>query len=91
MPCSHGSSVSHASASCAWRHATASVFVVVLATGAADHDLVFLDRDLDRAVARPVLGVDRVVLHGGIEPQPVALLAVIERPLERALGRRAPA
>ena len=35
-----------------------------------------------------MLGVDRVVLHGGVEPQPVALLAVIERALE--LGRAGP-
>ena len=35
-------------------------------------------------MTRPVLGVDRVVLHGGIEPQAVALLAVIERPFQRA-------
>ena len=54
--------------------------------GAADHDLVLLDRDLDRPVAGPVLGVDRVVLDGGIEPQAVALLAVVERALERAGG-----
>src|SRR5690606_29084152 len=31
-----------------------------------------------------VLGVDRVVLHSRVEPQPVPLLAVVERPLERA-------
>src|ERR1700760_3437597 len=57
--------------------------VRVLAAGAADHDLVLLDRDLDGAVPGPVLGVDGVVLDGGIEPQPVALLAVVERRLER--------
>src|SRR5436190_21947741 len=56
--------------------------------GAADHDLVLVDRDLDGPVARPVLGVDRVVGHGGIEPQPVALVAVVERALERG-GLRA--
>ena len=33
-------------------------------------------------MARPVLGVDRVVLDRGVEPEPVALLAVIERALE---------
>ena len=49
---------------------------------AADDDLVLLDEDLDRAVAGPVLGVDRVVLDGGVEPQAVALLAVVEGALE---------
>src|SRR3954453_21219529 len=67
--------------------ARASVVVVVLAaTRAADHDLVLLDRDLDRAVARPVLGVDGVVLHGGVQPQAVALLAVVEGALQRRAG-----
>ena len=37
-----------------------SVFV---GAGAADHDLILLDDDLDRSVAGPVLGVDRVVLR----------------------------
>ena len=65
----------------------ASVFVVVLAAaGAADHDLVLLDRDLDGPVAGPVLGVDGIVLHVGVEPEAVALLAVVERALERARG-----
>ena len=84
MPCSHGSSESHASASCARRQAIASVLVVVVlaATGTADHDLVFLDRDLDRAVTRPVLGVDRIILDGGIQPQAVPLFAVIEGAFE---------
>ena len=57
--------------------------VAVLLAGAADHDLVLLDRDLNGPVAGPVLGVDRVVLDGGIEPEPVSLLAVVERRLER--------
>ena len=59
--------------------------------GAADDDLLLLDRHLDRPVAGPVLGVDGVVLHGGVEPQAVALLAVVEGALERlaaARGRR---
>ena len=60
------------------------VVVRVLAAGAADHDLVLLDRDLDRPVAGPVLGVDRVVLDGRVEPQAVALIAVVEGRLERA-------
>ena len=63
--------------------------VRVLAAGAPDHDLILLDRDLDRTVAGPVLGVDRIVLHGGVEPQAVALVAVVERRLERARTDRA--
>src|ERR1700712_1465402 len=67
--------------------ASPSVFGVVLASArTADHDHVFLDRDLDGTVARPVLGVDGVVLHGGVEPQPVALVAVVERALQRGAG-----
>ncbi len=50
---------------------------------AADDDLVGLDRDLDLAVALPVLGVDRVGAHRRIEPEAVAiLLAVVEGRLE---------
>ena len=59
-----------------------AVFGVVVAD-AADHDLILLDRHLDRPVPGPVLGVDRIVLDGGVEPQAVALLAVVERGLER--------
>src|SRR5664280_1528541 len=51
---------------------------------AADDDAVLFHRDLDRPVAGPVLGIDRVVLDGWVQPQPVALLAVIERALQRA-------
>ena len=54
---------------------------------AADDDLVLFDRDLDRAMPGPVLGVDAVVDDRGIEPEPVALLAVVERALERPAGR----
>jgi hypothetical protein len=57
--------------------------VGLFGAGAPDDDLVFLDRDLDGTVPRPVLGVDGVVLDGGVEPQSVALLAVIEGRLER--------
>src|SRR4051794_5177597 len=60
--------------------------VPVAATRAPDHDLVLLDRDLHRPVAGPVLGVDRVVLDGGVEPEPVALLAMVEGALERLAG-----
>src|SRR5581483_10677735 len=67
-----------------------AVGLVVLAD-ALDDDLVLLHEDFDRAVAGPVLGVDRVVLDGGVEPQAVALLAVVEGPFERpgAARRRA--
>ena len=40
-----------------------SAVVVLVAAGAADHDLVLLDRDLDGPVPGPVLGVDGVVLR----------------------------
>ena len=65
-----------------------SVVVAGVVAGAADHDLVLLDRDLDRAVAGPVLGVDGVVRDRGVEPQAVALLAVVEGALERRCLRR---
>src|SRR4051794_29573564 len=42
-------------------------------------------------MAGPVLGVGGVVGAGGIEPQAVALLAVVERALEDVLGATAPA
>src|SRR3954451_1255373 len=86
-PCAHGAAASHITSSCARRQAMASarrsVVAVLLGAAAADHDLVFLDRDLDWPVAGPVLGVDRIVLDGGVEPQAVALLAVVERALQR--------
>src|SRR4051812_20190439 len=63
---------------------------LILVFRSSNHDLVLLDRDLDRAVAGPVLGVDRIVLDGGVEPQAVALLAMVERPLQRT-GRCGPA
>ena len=94
MPHGSGSVRSATASSTAHRCATMrsrSVVVVLVAAGAADHDLVLLDRDLDGAVAGPVLGVDGVVLDGGVEPQPVALLAVVERALERAGRALAPA
>src|SRR3954471_24687256 len=97
VPYSCGSITSQMRACSACRQAIprarafSSVFVFVLATaGAADHDLVFLDRDLDGAVTRPVLGVHGIVLHGGIEPQAVALLAVVEGAFERARGGAPP-
>src|SRR5436190_3613920 len=64
--------------------------VGVVVARAADDDAIRLDRDLDRAVARPVLGVDGVVLDRRVEPQPVALLAVVEGALEDR-GAAAPA
>ena len=63
--------------------ARASVFVVLVTAGAPDHDLVLLDRDDDGAMPCPVLGVDGIVLDVGVEPEAVALLAVVERALER--------
>src|SRR5215204_6809019 len=76
---------------CGKAHWAGSVVVVLVAAGAADHDLVLLDRDLDGPVAGPVLGVDGVVLDGGVEPQAVAFLAVVERALERPGGALAAA
>ena len=58
--------------------------------GAADDDLVGLDPHRDLAVAGPVLGVDRVVLDRGVEPEAEAvLLAVVEGRLQLAAARRA--
>src|SRR5215216_6486188 len=53
--------------------------------GARDHDPLGLHRDRHRAVAGPVLGVDRIVLDRRVEPEPVALVAVVEGALERLL------
>src|SRR4051812_6921283 len=64
-----------------------ALLVVFVVARAADDDPVGLDGHLDRSVARPVLGVDRVVLDGGVEPQAVALLAVVERALQGAAAR----
>src|SRR5437763_10049488 len=48
------------------------VVVVVVAggalAGAADHDAIGLHKNRHGAVARPMLGVDGVVLDGGVEP-----------------------
>src|SRR6185436_10035153 len=63
--------------------------LLVVVTRAPDDDPVGLDGDLDGPVAGPMLGVDRVVLHGGVEPQAVALLAVIEGALQSS-GRATP-
>src|SRR4051794_21216548 len=60
--------------------------LVVVGTGAADHDLILLDGYLDRPVAGPVLRVDRAVRDGRVEPEPVPLLAVVERALEGGRG-----
>ncbi len=59
------------------------VVVGLVVTDAANHDLILFDRDLDRAMTGPVLGVDRIVLDRGVEPQAVPLFAVVERRLER--------
>jgi hypothetical protein len=56
--------------------------------------LILFDENLDRAVAGPVFGVDRVVLDSRVQPQPVALLAVVEGALQgagAARGRASPA
>src|SRR5579871_4796328 len=50
--------------------------------GPADDDLVLLDRHRHGPVAGPVLRVRGVVGDGRVEPQAVALLAVVEGPLE---------
>ncbi len=67
----------------------------VVLVRAADDDLVGLDRDLELAVALPVLGVNRVGIDDRVEPEPEPLvLAVIEGRLEagaRALRASAPA
>src|SRR4051794_41897327 len=73
-------------ASGAARSASSVVVVGVVLAGATDHDLVLLDRDDHVAVTGPMLGVHRVVGDGGVQPQAVALVAVIERALELALG-----
>src|SRR6478736_9125916 len=54
-----------------------------------DDDAVGLDGDGDGAMARPVLGVEGVVLDRRIEPEPVAVLAVVEGALERLLATAA--
>ena len=53
--------------------------------------LLGLDRHGHGPVARPVLGIDGVVLDGRVEPQAVALLAVVEGALERLRPAAAPA
>ena len=61
---------------------------VLVVAGPLDDDAVGLDRDGHRSVAGPVLGVDAVVLDGGVEPEPVPLFTVVERALERAVRPR---
>ena len=58
--------------------------------GAGDHDAVGLYGHGHRPVAGPVLGVDGIVLNGGVEPQPVPLVTVVERAVERLAGPAAP-
>src|ERR1700730_11846143 len=65
------------------QRAGASPASVVLGD-APDHDPVLFHGHLDRTVARPVLGIDGIVLDGRVQPQAVSLLAVVERALERA-------
>src|SRR5436190_10992924 len=83
--CAAAASCPRSMSSARWK-SRRSVVVVVIAgvlAGAADDDLVLLDRHLDGPVAGPVLCVDRAVGDLGIEPQPIPLLAVVERALER--------
>src|SRR6202167_1266655 len=56
---------------------------LVVFAGAADDYAVLFDGHLDGTVSGPVLGIDRVVLDGGVQPQAVALLAVVEGALQR--------
>src|SRR5207247_2405478 len=62
----------------------------ILVAGTADHDAVALHGDGHGTVAGPVLGVRGVVLDRRVEPQAVALLAVVEGALQRA-GTSTPA
>ena len=57
---------------------------LVVLVDAADDYAVLFNRDLDRSVPGPVLGVDGVVLDGGVKPQAIALLAVVKRALQGA-------
>src|SRR6188472_422494 len=61
-----------------------TTLLVLVLVGPADDDPLRLHRHGHRPVTGPVLGVDRVVLDGGVEPQPVALLAVVEGALQGA-------
>lgn len=62
-----------------------SCSLVAVGAGATNDDLVGIDRDLDLAVTRPMLGVDGVVLDRSIEPEAVAVfLAMVEGRLELA-------
>jgi hypothetical protein len=45
-----------------------SADVLVVGAGAADHYTILFDRDLHRAVACPMLGVDRVILDRRVKP-----------------------
>src|SRR4051812_33207398 len=83
-------SVSRQNATARRAAASSLLAVVGLLAGAADDDAVLLDRHLDGPVPGPVLGVDGVVGDGGVEPQPVALLAVVEGAFERGRRRAAP-
>jgi len=66
------------------RHASVFGVFGLLATGTPDDDLIFFDQHLYWPVSGPVFGVDRIVLHGGVEPKPDPLFAVVESCLEWA-------
>ena len=60
--------------------------------GRPNHDLIGVDPNRDLPLAGPVLGIDGVVLHGGVEPEAVAVgLAVIESRLKVFAASTAPA
>src|ERR1700683_712392 len=63
---------------------------LVVVAGAANDDPIRFHGDLHGPVPGPVLSVDRVLLDGGVEPQPVSLLAMVEGAFQRsATARRA--
>src|SRR5206468_10198147 len=81
--CAAAASWSRSMSSARWKsRRSVGVVIAGVLAGAADDDLVLFDRHLDGPVAGPMLCVDRAVGDLGIEPQPVPLLAVVERALE---------
>src|SRR5204862_2507661 len=81
--CTAAASRSRSIASARCRSGSVVVVVAGVLAGAADDDLVLFDRHLDGPVAGPVLCVHGTVCDARVEPQAVALLAVVERALER--------
>src|SRR5215208_230833 len=85
--CAAAASCSRSIATARWKSWRSVVVIAGVLAGATDDDLVLLDRHLDGPMTGPVLCVDRAVGDLRIEPEAVALLAVVERPL---VGRLAP-